>query len=380
MSRRTPRTGRRIASVVGGSLLVIALALTGTSATAAPGDEHLAGLEYVALGDSYAAGYGILPSTGSPVVGCDQSTSNYPHLTAAELGLTLTDVTCSGAETGNVTTIAQVTYNGTAPIQLTALGPTTNIVTLTIGGNDLGFVDILTNCAYAALLGGVVAGTPNCAGFYAPGGVDSLAAAITGPVSTALDNTLAAIALAAPSAKIFVVGYPALTPSTLPVGGCFVDAAGTYAPPFPVNAYPYQDVDVSYLHTVEVALDSAMSTTSTANGAVYISNLAGSDAHSPCATVDPYVNGITISSITVAPALAVTLEPGAMHPNSDGAEFLAANLNSAIRAAFPAPVVTGAAPALAATGATTGGIWLLGVVVLLTGALVLGWRRRLARE
>ncbi|WP_216074289.1 hypothetical protein, partial [Acinetobacter baumannii] len=69
------------------------LLTTPTAAVAAPPTE---GLQYVALGDSYAAGYGILPSTGLPVPGCDQGQQNYPHQVAAALGLQLTDVTCTG--------------------------------------------------------------------------------------------------------------------------------------------------------------------------------------------------------------------------------------------------------------------------------------------
>lgn len=379
MPQPIPRVRNRLATVVGGSLLVVALALTGTPASAAPGDEHLAGLEYVALGDSYAAGFGILPSTGLPVAGCDQSTANYPHLVATELGLTLTDVTCSSAETANLTTTPQVTYAGTAPIQVASLSTSTDIVTVTISGNDLGFVDILTKCSYAALLGGVVAGTPNCVGFYAPGGVDSLAAAIDGPVATSLESTFAAIALAAPNATVFVVGYPSLTPSTLPPGGCFRDAAGTYTAPFPVNAYPYQDVDVAYMHTLEVRLDQAIADAATNNGAVYLSALADTDTHSPCSTTDPFVNGITVASLSILPTLSVTLAPGAMHPNAAGANYLATNLEAAIRAAFPAPAAAAPAGNLAATGTDTGPLGLLGIMVLVAGIFVLGWRRSLAR-
>jgi lysophospholipase L1-like esterase len=374
---RGGRASGRVLAAGGGFLLVAALLVAGSPATAAAGDEHLAGLEYVALGDSYAAGYGILPSTGLPVTGCDQSTTNYPHLTATELGLALTDVTCSGAETANITTTAQVTYSGTAPIQLTSLSASTDIVTLTVGGNDLGFVDILTSCAAFSSAGPVIAGTTNCAAFYSAGGVDSLAAAVAGPVTTALETTLAAIAVAAPNAKVFVVGYPALTPGTIPGAGCFRDAAGTFAPPFPVNAYPYQDADVAYLHTVEVKLDQAISDAATDNGAVYLSNLAGTDAHSPCATTDAYVNGITVS--TLSPA--VTLEPGAMHPNAVGAAYLATGLEAAIRVAFPAPEPP-AGPTgggLAATGTDSGG-WLAftGILLLLAGGAMVRLRQRAA--
>ncbi len=65
-----------------------------------------AGLNYVALGDSYSAGYGIFPLVApadqDPL--CFQAEQNYPHKVAAALGLVLKDMTCSGAVTANITT------------------------------------------------------------------------------------------------------------------------------------------------------------------------------------------------------------------------------------------------------------------------------------
>ena len=74
---------------------------TASTAGAAP-PPATTGKTYVALGDSYAAGFGLpAPSTltGQPVPGCAQTTGDYPHILAAKLGLSLTDVTCSGATT-----------------------------------------------------------------------------------------------------------------------------------------------------------------------------------------------------------------------------------------------------------------------------------------
>lgn len=383
----TPRAFRRASGVIAGVALVAAIALTGTPASAAPGDEHLAGLEYVALGDSYAAGYGLTPSTGLPVPGCDQATTNYPHQVAAELGLDLTDVTCSGAETVNITTNPQTTYDGDAPIQDGALSASTDIVTLTIGGNDLGFVDILTACAAVADVGYVV-GDPaapfsltDCTQLFAPtAGPDVLALKIASVVGPAVDAVLADIATKAPNAKVFVVGYPTLAPSTQPTGGCFSSALGTYTPPFPVNSYPYTTVDVPYLHSVEVLLDAAIADAASAHGATMISLLAGSDAHSPCAAPDDaYLNGVTVTSLSLSP-LDIQLAPGVMHPNAAGAAFQATQVEAAIRAAFPPPPVAPAGDELAATGADASLLGVIGILSLLVGSLALGWRRSLVRD
>ena len=91
---------------------------------------------YVALGSSMAAGPGIPPrAPGSPRAAM-RSSRNYPHLLADELSLELVDVTYSGATTAHLLTDRQ---NGTPP-QVTALDGTEELVTVTIGGNDIAYV------------------------------------------------------------------------------------------------------------------------------------------------------------------------------------------------------------------------------------------------
>ncbi len=94
---------------------------------------------YVALGSSMAAGPGIRPrAPGSPRA-AGRSARNYPHLVAAALGLDLVDVTFSGATTAHILTESQ---HGAAP-QAEALDGTETLVTVTIGGNDAGYVPML---------------------------------------------------------------------------------------------------------------------------------------------------------------------------------------------------------------------------------------------
>jgi lysophospholipase L1-like esterase len=94
---------------------------------------------YVALGSSMAAGPGIRPSADGAPFRAGRSARNYPHLVAATLGLDLVDVTSSGATTANVLTDPQ---NG-APPQADALDGSEDLVTVTIGGNDAGYVPLL---------------------------------------------------------------------------------------------------------------------------------------------------------------------------------------------------------------------------------------------
>ena len=94
---------------------------------------------YVALGSSMAAGPGIRPRAAGAPFFAGRSARNYPHLVAHRLGLELVDVTYSGATTANV--LAQPQF-GAAP-QIDAIDGTEDLVTVTIGGNDVGYVPLL---------------------------------------------------------------------------------------------------------------------------------------------------------------------------------------------------------------------------------------------
>ena len=103
-------------------------------------------LDYVALGDSYSAASGVLPPDLTAPPQCLRSVSNYPHVIAATIGAQLTDVSCGGADTGDY--VAEQ-YPGVAP-QLDALAPDTQLVTMTIGGNDSGvFINSIVQCGAA---------------------------------------------------------------------------------------------------------------------------------------------------------------------------------------------------------------------------------------
>lgn len=104
------------------------------------------GNRYVALGSSMAAGPGIKPKAAGAPMGSGRSAVNYPHLVAARLSYDLVDVTFSGATTASVLSERQ---RG-APPQVEALDGTESLVTITIGGNDAGYVPCSTPRAYRA--------------------------------------------------------------------------------------------------------------------------------------------------------------------------------------------------------------------------------------
>lgn len=94
---------------------------------------------YVALGSSMAAGPGIRPRAAGAPRWSGRSARNYPHLIAQRYHHDLIDVTFSGATTANVLTESQ---RG-APPQIAALDGTESLVTVTIGGNDVGYIPLL---------------------------------------------------------------------------------------------------------------------------------------------------------------------------------------------------------------------------------------------
>jgi hypothetical protein len=93
---------------------------------------------YVALGDSFSAGP-FIPPPDRTMLGCARSLSNYPHLLNAHIKpTTFVDVSCSAAKTADMTESRFLPTLRKVPPQLDALRPETDLVTLTIGGNDLG--------------------------------------------------------------------------------------------------------------------------------------------------------------------------------------------------------------------------------------------------
>ena len=120
------------------AFVVAVVAALGAHAVAAAADS------YVALGDSYAAGP-VIPLQIQPF-GCLKSDHNYAHLAAPALGQpAFRDASCSGAETEDMTAPQGVSPRPNPP-QFDRLTPTTTLVTITIGGNDIGFSGIAEDC------------------------------------------------------------------------------------------------------------------------------------------------------------------------------------------------------------------------------------------
>ncbi len=168
---------RRPALVTTALAAVAALVVSAAPASAASPS-------YVALGDSYSSGTGTR-SYISDGTSCLRSVYAYPSLIASAKGYALNFRACSGAKIADVTTT-----------QLSALSSSTAYVTISIGGNDAGFADVLTTCAQPAWLS-------NCTG-----AVDRAQSYIRNTLPGALTTLYASIRSRAPQAKVTVVGYP----------------------------------------------------------------------------------------------------------------------------------------------------------------------------
>ena len=121
------------------------------------------------MGDSYTAGP-VIPIQLLDPVGCWRSDHNYPHLVARARGSALRDRSCSGADTNDLSS-PQAVFGGTNPPQLDALDSGVGTVSLQIGGNDIGFSEILQRCTAVCLWGRrAVTSTPPEASTRSAGG------------------------------------------------------------------------------------------------------------------------------------------------------------------------------------------------------------------
>jgi hypothetical protein len=116
-------------------------------------------LSYAALGDSYSSGEGVIPYRDGDqglLEGCHRSTRAYPTLVrmpgttvpiASRSDADFDFFACSGATTNNVTASGESRFD--EPPQLAPVNhvdASRDLVTLTVGGNDSGFVPIIAYC------------------------------------------------------------------------------------------------------------------------------------------------------------------------------------------------------------------------------------------
>ncbi len=246
-------------------------------------------LRYVAMGDSYSAASGVLPPDPAADPRCARSLLNYPKLIAARTGARLTDVTCGGADT---TDYASPQYDGVAP-QLEALSKRTQLVTMTIGGNDSGvFISSIVQCGVAGLstLG---QGSP-CRDQYGSSFEDT----IREKTYPSLVEALTRVHRRAPNAEVAILGYPWILPETV---GCF-------------DKMPVAEGDVPYLRSLQRTLNDAVRRAAAATGSTYVDLNRVSEGHDACQPIGTrWVEPVTQGT-----------NPVIVHPNALGEERMAA--------------------------------------------------------
>ena len=238
---------------------------------AAP-SEHAGPKTMVALGDSFASGP-LVPVQYEQPWGCLRSSLNYAHQVANELALQLTDVTCSGADTDDMWDTHGVSpeeefaeYGGSFgyeghpgnPPQLDALREDTDVVTLQIGGNDIGFGSLATTCGEGAIAG------DGCREAVAAEQPFERIAETAPKIAAVLDE----IHRRSPGADIYVLGY----------SGIFKIGETASCPAMGVG-----EEDAQYLRSIQEALNAMIQSVADASDLAYSDAARYVDVYGPSA-------------------------------------------------------------------------------------------------
>ncbi|MBP2192056.1 SGNH/GDSL hydrolase family protein [Nocardia goodfellowii] len=236
----------------------------GTVSAVAPTAEAVPAFsEYVALGDSWAADVTLNPSTLTAEftpVSCLQSRSNYARQVAAALAVPeFRDASCGGAVTDDMTR-PQVSRPATGnPPQFDQLSPSTDLVTVLIGGNDAGLAAAVLGCITAD-----PAATP-CLTSFTAGGVDRMSAAIA-LAEPKVGAVLRGIRERSPKARILLLNYFEIVGVE---GGCFPEI-------------PISDGDAVWLGHRLIELNAMLARVARINGVEHVDTYAGSHGHDAC--------------------------------------------------------------------------------------------------
>ncbi|WP_024876372.1 SGNH/GDSL hydrolase family protein [Saccharomonospora piscinae] len=275
--------------------LALVSACAGGDPTRADNDPDGQGAEpvrYVALGDSYTSAPGAGRAVGTPP-GCARSDNNYPRLVATELAAEdFTDASCGGATTEHLTA-PQETAEGTNPPQLTAVTSRTTLVTVGIGGNDLGLVELATQCAELAGEGG------SCGEGAEVG--DRIGDLVS-PVASVVEQ----ISAEAPAAQVLVVGYPTILPAD---------------PARCAGALPHDPADLAALREGLDLLNQVLEEQANAHGARFVDTAGPTRGHHVCTPEgERWVEGLD-STTGAAP----------LHPTARGQRAMADAVLNAVR-------------------------------------------------
>ena len=221
---------------------------------------------YAALGDSYAAGEGLPPFEADSGA-CHRSPFAYPRLIAAQEGSTLGFAPCTGA------TLADVLAPGG---QLDSVDPRADLVTVTVGGNDVGFVRVVADC---------LVGTEPCSH------LDADVEAALARLGPSLEAGYRSIRARAPGARLLVVGYPQVVADPARAD---VDTCPAVATPLPDRRITSDDA--RWLRQKGSRLAEVVSGAAKAAGASYVDTAGDFAGHEAC-TPDPWLTGVVLTDL-----------------------------------------------------------------------------------
>lgn len=274
---------------------------TGAAGTSASGDARPGlGGAYAALGDSFTAAP-LEPQQGGPAAGCLRSDKDYPFLVAAAVHpSSFTNVSCVSASTTDLSH-SERTETEQRPPQLDALSAADALVTVQVGGDDIGVGHIATTCGALSFTDPLAS---PCEKHYTTGGTDQLARAVAqaGPKVAAV---LQAIRQRAPHARILLVGYPDILPTS--GNGCWPEVTIARG-------------DVPYLRGVEHELNAMLATEAARGGATFVDTYTPSIGHDACQRSGvKWVEGLIPTSIALP-----------FHPNALGEQAMAREVLAAL--------------------------------------------------
>ncbi|WP_439033023.1 SGNH/GDSL hydrolase family protein [Gordonia terrae] len=283
---------RALVAVVVTAFVATLVAALAAPAEAAPG--RYTGGTYVALGDSRASGSFYTP-TPAYFGGCKRSAFNYPTLVAgANMPRRFIDASCAGAQATHLHRTPQHTSGGTKPIQLHLVPRDAQLITVSIGGNDMRWNAVLSQCRTPAFT------DRRCRyNRHLDNEVRSRIALMENRVTPALK----AIRAKAPNAQIIVVGL-----------GGFIGVTGCWP------LVPLSDPDARWMREVFNRANGALWRASTKVGATFIDANRRSAGHDACNLVNPWYESALSNRIALP-----------FHVNQAGAVAFAAMVNGAIR-------------------------------------------------
>jgi lysophospholipase L1-like esterase len=253
------------------------------------------GIRYVALGDSRAAGPYL--DAAAMVGGCARADAGYPNIVAGSLGaVAFVNVACTGARAEHVTSAPQHTSTGPVPPQIDSVMPDANLVTLSIGGNDLGWSGLVSPC-YTELPGD----DAHCR--TDPDTTPRMNAALDalGPKVTA---TLTAIQQRAPRARVLLVGHGGIYDNK----GCWPNI-------------PTSDADAAFVTDFFSRMNRVLAGSAATAGAEFVDVTVGARGHDACAPSEQrWYEGR--QSLSLAKAL---------HPTAAGMRHMAQRVVDTVR-------------------------------------------------